>query len=190
MPGAGDFFDQLLASALGGTVALAQADDVAACVGDHLDFDVACRSQQLFHEDSAIAERGDRFFLRLLHCALDLVCRLNDSDSSTATACRRFDHDGIADLVGGFASLVRVGERIDCAGDDRDAGLFHRAARFDLVAHQLNGFRRRADEDDAVLAAGPGEVGVFRKESIAGVDGGRASFFRCRQHCIYREIAL
>ena len=184
------FLDQLLASTLSRTVALAQADDVAAGVGDHLDFDVACRSQQLFHEDSAIAERSDRFFLRLLHCALDLVCRFDDSDPSTAAACRRFDHNWIADLIGGLSSFVRVGERIDGAGDNRDAGLFHRAARLDFVAHQLDGFRRRADENDAVLAAGAGEVGVLRQEAVAGVDGVRTCLLRCRQHCIDGEIAL
>ena len=46
-----------------------------------------------------------------------------------------------------------------CGGD---------AARH-LVAHHLDGLGRRADEGDAPLGDGPGEVGVLGEEAVAGV---------------------
>ena len=41
----------------------------------------------------------------------------------------------------------------------------------DLVAHDLDGLGRRADEGHPALGDGPGEVGVLGEEAVAGVDG-------------------
>ena len=57
------------------------------------------------------------------------------------------------------------------AGHARDAGPLGRVAGADLVAHDLDGLGRRADEGHAPLGDGPGEVGVLREEAVAGVDG-------------------
>ncbi len=45
-----------------------------------------------------------------------------------------------------------------------------------FVAHHVEQFGTRADEDDAGLGAGAGEVGVFREKTVARVDGIDALF--------------
>ena len=54
-------------------------------------------------------------------------------------------------------------------GTPCDAGLLGGDAARDLVAHDLDGLGRRADEGDAPLGDGPGEVGVLGEEPVAGV---------------------
>ena len=54
-------------------------------------------------------------------------------------------------------------------GTPGDAGLLGGDAARHLVAHDLDGLGRRADEGDAPLGDGPGEVGVLGEEAVAGV---------------------
>ena len=53
------------------------------------------------------------------------------------------------------------------AGHQRHAGLLHQALGRRLVAHRRDRLGRRADEDDAGLGAGGGEVLVLRQEAVA-----------------------
>ena len=74
----------------------------------------------------------------------------------------------------------------DVSGSDRPgtpghAGLLGGEAGADLVAHDLDGLGRRADEGDAALGDGPGEVGVLREEAVAGVDGVGPALARWRR---------
>ncbi len=57
------------------------------------------------------------------------------------------------------------------AGHDRDAGLLGQLPRLVLVAESFHGLVRWADELDAALPADLGEVGIFREESVTGMDG-------------------
>ena len=58
MPGRRRLLDDLLVAALHRAVALAQVDDVAVSVGEHLDLDVARPLEELLHVDLVVAEGG------------------------------------------------------------------------------------------------------------------------------------
>ena len=78
---------------------------------------------------------------------------------------------GIAVFLGEEQGVLLALHRVRGAGDDGHAGLDGDGAGGDLVAHGVQGFRGGADEGDAGLAAGAGEVGVLGEEAVAGVDG-------------------
>src|SRR5262249_11630673 len=56
------------------------------------------------------------------------------------------------------------------AGQHGDAGLGHRGARADLVAHEAHGVGRRADPGQLALGTDLRELGVLGQEAVAGVD--------------------
>ena len=58
------FLDHLLVAALHGAVALAQVDDVAVAVRQHLELDVPRPLQELLHVDLVVAEGGARLGAR------------------------------------------------------------------------------------------------------------------------------
>ena len=60
----GRFLDDLLVAALHRAVALAQMDDVAVVVGEHLELDVARPLEEFLHVDLVVAEGRARFGLR------------------------------------------------------------------------------------------------------------------------------
>ncbi len=80
-------------------------------------------------------------------------------------AVAKLDH-----LVGPLDELGRT-------RDSKDPDSLGGISCGDLVAHHLDCRRWWADEGDALLGDGFGEVGVFRKESVPRMNGvGTASF--------------
>jgi hypothetical protein len=75
--------------------------------------------------------------------------------------------DGAADLDD-FLRVVRQGAFR--AGDTGHPGGLHRILGADLVAHQTDGFRARADEGKTGFFDALAEVGVLGKKAVAGVN--------------------
>ena len=73
----------------------------------------------------------------------------------------------LASLASAFARLVVAG----IARHHRHAGLGGDRLGLGLAAHAAHGVGRRADELQAGLAHGFGEVGVLGEEAVAGMDG-------------------
>ncbi len=78
---------------------------------------------------------------------------------------------GKADLLGGGQGLLLAADRACGAGYYRQAQLHRRGLGLDLVAHDPDVLRGRADEGEAVLLDHLREVGVLGEEAVAGVDG-------------------
>ena len=70
------------------------------------------------------------------------------------------------------------------------ASLLHCGARFFFFPHQAGHFRRRADELHIAGLADFGEVGVFRKQAVAGMDGIHVGNFGGADHSRNIQIAL
>ena len=66
----------------------------------------------------------------------------------------------------------------------------HRGAGFFLFAHQAGDFGRRSDELDVAGFGDFGEVGVFRQQAVAGMDGVHVGDFRRADHRRDIEITL
>ena len=188
--GAWRFLDKLLMAALNRAVAFIEMQGVARFVGNALDLDVARLLDVLFHIERAVLE------CRLSLCAgggerrmqADVVVR--DAHAAAATAGGGLDDHGVTDLVGYFDGLIFVGDFALGAGDDRYAGGLGDFPSADLVAQAAHGLGRRADEGDTAFATDLGEVGVFRKEAVAGMYGFDVGNFRGTDDPRNVQIAL
>ena len=139
-------------------------------VAQDLDLDVAGAADQLLQEDLVVAEGG----LGLAPAGGDLfgqlVGALDHAHAAAAAAPAGLGHDREAD---GFRQLRRlrlVAGQGTGRRHDRDAGLLGQVARLDLAAQAPHDRGLGADEGDAGLGAGLGEVGVLGQEAVARVD--------------------
>src|SRR4029450_7992483 len=94
--------------------------------------------------------------------------------AASATAGSRLDDDRIADVPGDLPGLGLVGNAALGAGHAGDAEALGRALGFDLVAHDADMLRLRADERDAVMLEHLREARVLGEEAVAGMDRIRA----------------
>ena len=141
-------------------------NDVIA-VAEYLDLDMAGAFNQLFDEQAAVAERGQRLGARLRHLPLELVHVGDDANAAPAAAGRRLDHHGKAEAGNDVARRCGIVDPPVAARNHRYAGSNGRAPRRDLVAHQADGARRRPNENEASLLDGIGEVGILGEETVA-----------------------
>ena len=141
--------DDLLVAALDRAFALAEIDDVAVLVAEHLDFDVARIDDEFLDEHAVVAERGLRLRLRAREALRDLALRLGDAHALAAAAGRGLDHHRIADLVGDLHRVLLVVDHAEMARHGRDLGGGGGLLGFDLVAHRGDGVGVRPDEHDA-----------------------------------------
>ena len=102
------FLDDLLVAALDRAFALAEIDDVAVLVAEHLDLDMARIDDEFLDEDAVVAEGGRGFRLRPRKAFRHLAGRMGDAHALAAAAGRRLDHHRIADLVGDLHGMRRV----------------------------------------------------------------------------------
>ena len=161
--------DQLLVAALGRAVALADPHEVAVGVADDLHLDVAGPGEVALDVALVAPEALERLGLRRLERRVGLVGALDDAHAAPAAAVGRLDGDRPAELLAEGDDLVAAGEELGGAGHALHAGLLGGDAARHLVAHDLDGLGRRADEGHAPLGDGPGEVGVLGEEAVAGV---------------------
>ena len=131
----------LLVAALDRALALAEMDDIAVLVAEHLDLDVTRIGDEFLDEHPIVAER--RFGLRagageaLRH----LAGAMRDAHALAAAARGSLDHDRIADVIGDLHRLLLVRDDAEVARHGRDLGPGRRLLGGDLVAH--GGDRRR-----------------------------------------------
>ena len=114
----------------------------------------------------------------------------DDAHAAPAAAERRLDGDRPAELLAEGDDPVAVGQELGGAGHALHAGLLGGDAARHLVAHDLDGLGRRADEGHAPLGDGPGEVGVLGEEAVAGVHAVGAAALDDVEDLVGLQVAL
>ncbi len=180
--------DELLVAALDRAVPLVEVHGVAVAVGQNLHLDVARTQKVLLDVDGVVAEGRAGLGLRGHEVDLEFLDVARDAHPLAAAARRRLDQDREADLLGEGECLVVGLDDSVAARHRRHAGGGHGLARDRLVAHPLDGVRRRADEDDARILACAREVGVLGEEAVARVDRLRAGLKRRRDDVGHVEV--
>ena len=162
-------FDDLLAAALHGAVALAEMDGVAEAVGEDLHLDVAAVDDRPLGEQAAVAEGRLGLAARGRDGLHEVVGRFGQqSHPAPAAAGRCLEHHGVAELPDRrgqrFVALVLLDPV-----RDGDSGCDRELPGLRLVAELRHHVGRRADPDQAGVGAGAREVGVLRQKAVAGV---------------------
>src|SRR5208282_2996278 len=140
------FLDDLLVAALDRALALAEINNVAVLVAQHLDFDVARIGDEFFDEDAIIAEARFRLGARAGKVFRHLAFGEGDTHAFAAAAGGRLDHHRVTDLLGDGDRLIVILDDAEMTGDGRDLGASGRLLRLDLVAHGGDGFGIWADK--------------------------------------------
>jgi hypothetical protein len=116
---------------------------------------------------------------------------MDDAHAAPAAAARGLDDDRVADLPGQLdGAFLVVVQRSVGPGDTGYPSLLHGLDGGDLVAHQADGLRAGADEDETAALHPLGKIRIFREEAIAGVDGDRVGDLGCADDGRDLQIAL
>src|SRR5205085_7612951 len=105
-------FDHLLVTALDRAVALAEMDEVAVAVAEHLDLDVARPDDRLLEIDGVVAEPAERLALRAFERARKLGFARDEAHALAAAAGRRLDEHREADGLGARQRRRHVGKAV------------------------------------------------------------------------------
>lgn len=190
--GGGGLFEDLLVSALDTAVTLAESDGVAVLVGKDLDLDVAGADNVLFDEhDLALgAERSLGLGAGALELGHELILGHDNAHTLATTTADTLEQDGESNVLGVLEELLLALVGAVVAGDAGDVGGVHNLLGAGLVAHVGHGRGRGPDEDDALLLAALGELGVLRQESVARVEGLDAVLLGEGNNLLAVEVAL
>ena len=139
-------------------------------VGENLHLDVARRGDIFLDQHAARAEGGLRLAARAFQRGVEFGVLVDAAHAAAAAAGYSLDQHRIADFVGLLLEEFRVLTLAVESRHDWNAGLLHQRLGAVLQPHRADRRRGRADEDDAGVRAGVGEIGVLRKKAIARVD--------------------
>ena len=166
----GRLLDDLLVAALQRALALAEVDDVAVGVAEHLDLDVARALEVALDEHAVVAEAGQRLAPGRGQRRLEARRRRDDAHPLAAAAGRGLDHHRVAVLAGEGTISASAGLGACGAGQDRHAG-----SRASCLAATLSPISSIASgggpmKRSPASAHGLGEPGVLGEEAVAGMD--------------------
>ena len=92
------FLDHLLVAALDRAFALAEVEDVAVLVAEHLDLDVARLLDELLDEDAVVAEAVEALALGRFEALAHVLLGPGEAHALAAAAGRGLHHHRIADV--------------------------------------------------------------------------------------------
>ena len=170
--------------------ALADVDDVAVLIAEDLHFDVPRRGDEFLGIDRAVAEERLRLAGDAIERRSKIFLALDEPHSFPAAAGRGFDHDREAGVARERLDLIERFHRFGQPRHDRHARGLHPLPRLGLRSHRVDRFGRRADEEDAGIAAGAREARVLREEAVAGMNGVGAGLLRGVEDAIDAQVAL
>src|SRR5712691_3652663 len=161
----------LLVPSLHGAIALAEMDHVLVPVGEHLHLDVSRVLEVLLQIDSGVAESRPGLRPRDAYRTLECRFRVHDTHATPAASARCFYDDRVTDFSRDLERLLRgIGQRTVRAGYARHPGFLHDLLSVHFVAHQPDGLRLGADENEAALVHAFGKIRVFGEKSVARVN--------------------
>jgi hypothetical protein len=137
-------------------------DRIALPVAKHLDLYMARLRQILLDVDAIVAECGLGFRARRRKCNRQVVRAGRHLHAASAAAGGCLDEHREAHALGDLHRFAFGLHRPIGSGDHRNSKLFCRLLRLDLVAHDADVFRCRADKRNVVLFENFRETSVFR----------------------------
>jgi hypothetical protein len=159
-------------------------------VAKHLYLDVARRGYVFLDKNAVIAEAGLAFALRTCQRIGKIRRALNLAHALATAARTRLDQHRVADVVSDLCKEVSALLIAVIARHHRHACRLHQRLGSILQAHRADGGSRRADKRQPGSFDGLDEARVFRKETIARMDGVSAGCLRSRQNGFNVQVAF
>ena len=186
----GGFLDNLLVAALDGAIAFAQVDDAALVVAQNLEFDVVRVFDVFLDVNAGVAEGLFGLGAGGVIAFDQGNVVVGDAHAASAAAGDGFDHDRVADAFGDGQGVLLVFHHALGAGRGLHAGLLGEGAADGLVFQRVHGAGAGADEADVAAFANVGEMGVFRKKTVAGMDGVHVGDFRRADDAVNAQVTF
>ena len=186
----GALFDQLLMAPLRGAVAFPEVEDRAVSVAENLHLDVPRTFDVAFDVDSGIAKGGLSLGGGLLPCGGQGQIVGGHPHSLAAAAGGGLEQHREADRPGHPQSLILAGDDAVAPRHAGHAGFAGQSPGRIFIANAGHRLGRGADEADVARPADLGEMGIFRKESVAGVDRLHIADLGCADHPVDSQIAI
>ena len=149
-------------------VALAEVDDVAMTVCEHLHLDVARVLEIPLDVHGGVREVRLALAHGYLERPLDLLGRQGDAQSLATAPGRRLDRDRVADLVRRHEDVGALVAEDVVPGNDGDAGVAHPLTRRDLRPHRLDRVCGRPDPHEPRRLDVAGEGRILGEEPYPG----------------------
>src|ERR1700674_4623160 len=150
---------------------LAQMDDLAVLVTEHLELDVPRMLQKPLCITVRIAKALLRFAARRLIGRKQVALVAPYAHAAPAAAGYGFEDQGIADSRRFLAKLLFSFHDAVASGNGRQARRFHFPPRTVFLSHHFDDFGGRTNEGNLGSFAHLGKVGVLREKTIARGNG-------------------
>ena len=165
-------------------------DEVAAVVPEDLKLDVVRVFDEFLDVNTGIAEGLFRLGTAGVEAFYHRNVVVGHAHAATAASCDRLDHHRITDLLGDGQGLLFVLNDPLGAGRGGDSGFLGQSAGDLLVLQGIHRPGAWADEADVAALADIREVGVLRKETVAGMNGVHVRNLGSANQPVDAQIAL
>jgi len=149
-------------------------DHISVLVGQYLNFHVPRTRQKLFEVYPGISEVGFGFLLSHPDGASQFIFAVNNAHPFSAASGGGLDHHRVTDRCRRLQRDIQVFNHAFGPRHHRYPGPFHGFPGGRLVSHLADRIRMRTDEGDAASGAELGKIGIFRQETVSGMDGVRS----------------
>src|SRR5215831_606053 len=183
-------FDHFLIAPLDRTFTLAEIDDVAMFIAQHLNFDMSRIRDKFFYENTFIAERRPGLRTRASEAFSNFRHVVGDAHPLSPASRACLDHDRITDVAGDLDCLDFVLDHPQMARHRRHLGGRCRLLRFNLVSHGGNGFWIWANKNDAGCRQGLWKGFALGQEPVTGVYGFSAALPTGGENLLDHQIAF
>ena len=157
--------DQLLVPTLDRALPLAEGEDAARRIAEHLDLDMPRWCERLLQIERAVTEGCLRLRARRRERAFQLVFGDDQSHPLAASTGRGLHEDGKSEQARGGSELGEARDSLR-SRHQRHARRAHLGLGEDLVAHPFHDLGGRSDEDQVRLLAGSHEGRVLREKAV------------------------
>ncbi len=160
------FLDHLLVATLDRAFALAEIENIAMLVAQHLDLDMPRILDEFLDEHAVVAKARQPLALGRLESLTHVLLAVRQPHPLAAAAGRSLHHHRITDLARDPHRLVGIGNLAEIARHHRHPRRLGQFLRFDLVAHRRNRRGGRADEGDSRRTQRFDETRALGQEAI------------------------
>ena len=186
----GRHFNHFLMAALDRAVTFKQMNDMSRFITEDLYLDMLRIHDTFFHIHFVAAESHFRFRFRAVVRFLQIFHAVHIPHAAPAAAVDRFDHDGETVFLGKRFDLIKAFHRTVCAGNHGDLCFFCLDTGIHFIAEHDQMFHTRPDENNAFLFTAFGQLRIFRKESVTGMNCVHMMLLTDTDDILYIQVSI